>query len=129
MEGRCTGQAIFQEVEAVLTENNLTFSNCSGFCVDGAPAMIGSGIGLQGYVKKKLCADKLPSLFELIFLHCICHQENLAAKSIGLKDVMKKIVANVNAIRNNALTHRKFRDLMHEIDSVYDDIPYFTEVV
>ena len=41
---------------------------------------------------------------------------------------MKKVVTISNAIRNNALTHRRFRDLMHEIESVYDDIPYFIEV-
>ena len=41
---------------------------------------------------------------------------------------MKKVVAIVNDMRNNVLTHRILRGFMHEIDSVYDDIPCYKEV-
>lgn len=60
--------------------------------------------------------------------HCIVHQENLCAKNVGFKDVMKDVIKVVNFIRSHALNHREFKSLLADVDAEYGDIPYFTEV-
>ena len=41
--------------------------------------------------------------------HCILHQEQLGAKSIGFKSVMSDVVSIVNNIRSEVLSHRQFK--------------------
>lgn len=60
--------------------------------------------------------------------HCILHQEQLCAKSIGLKNVMQDVIAIVNNIRSKALSHRQFQALLDEMEAQYGDLLYHQEV-
>lgn len=61
-------------------------------------------------------------------LHCIIHQENLVAKTLGMKNVIQVVKGTVNVIRTRGLKHRQFRQYLSDIGSEYEDVPYFAEV-
>ncbi|KAF7647952.1 hypothetical protein LDENG_00164210 [Lucifuga dentata] len=85
----------------------------AGFTTDGAPAMVGRKSGLAMLVSGKVseCGG------EVVKYHCILHQEQLVAKSIGLVDVMCKVVSIVNKIRSKVLSHHQFKVLLDEMDA------------
>ncbi|XDV11489.1 hypothetical protein PO909_000420 [Leuciscus waleckii] len=96
----------------------------AGITTDGAPAMVGRKSGLATFVSQKVseCGGKV------VKYHCILHQEQLCAKSVGLVNVMRDVVKIVNNIRSKALSHRQFKTLMHEMDAQYGDVLYHQEV-
>ncbi|CAH2003664.1 unnamed protein product [Acanthoscelides obtectus] len=63
-------------------------------------------------------------------IHCIVHQESLCGKSLRQINVMKVAVKITNIVRrdNRALTHRKFRDFLAEVDATYGDLLLHTDV-
>ncbi len=86
--------------------------------------MVGRKSGLATFVSQKVseCGGKV------VKYHCILHQEQLCAKSVGLVDVMRDVVKIVNNIRSKALSHRQFKALMDEMDAQYGDVLYHQEV-
>ena len=66
--------------------------------------MVGKNGGVVAQIRKEA------SLFgneEFLRYHCsICHQENLCAKSVSSKNVIKNIVTIVNFITSHGLNNR-----------------------
>ena len=62
--------------------------------------------------------------------HCIIHQGTLCAKSSTLHPVMKSINKFVNFIRGGAraLTHRKYKSFLTEVNAAYPDLSLFCDV-
>lgn len=87
--------------------------------------MSGKREGAVAHIRKEAAAV---GNTEVMQYHCILHQENLCAKSLGFADVMKDVVKTVNFIRSHGLTHREFQNFLKEVDAAYGDVPYFTEV-
>ena len=59
-------------------------------------------------------------------LHCIVHQENVCAKisNSALNDVMPTVTKIVNfLVARSATTHRQFRSLLDEMESLYRYLP------
>ena len=71
---------------------------------DGAPAMAGKRVGLNGLMK---CDPNFP---EFLPTHCIIHREHLATKHFRYEDVIKTVLEIVNFIRVNGKNHRQFRN-------------------
>lgn len=126
MKDTCTGEDIFHECNAALQKANLNYTKLVSMTTDGAPAMLGTKKGLQGHTMDELSRQGLPH--DLIWCHCIIHQENLCSKTLGFKDVMSKVIDNVNYIRAHALNHRQFKELLQELDANYGDVLYFSAV-
>ncbi|XP_056586089.1 general transcription factor II-I repeat domain-containing protein 2B-like [Triplophysa dalaica] len=124
VSGTTKGEDLFLAVEHLLKKNELKWKNMAGITTDGAPAMVGKKCGLATLVSQKVheCGGKV------VKYHCIVHQEQLCAKSIGLVDVMREVVKIVNNIRSKALTHRQFKALLDEMDAQYGDVLYHQEV-
>ncbi|KAK0155945.1 General transcription factor II-I repeat domain-containing protein 2 [Merluccius polli] len=124
LKGTTKGTDVFMAVQRVMDRNSLKWENLSGITTDGAPAMVGKRAGLTALV-----SDKVREFGgSVLKYHCILHQEQLCAKSIGLKNVMQDVVAIVNNIRSKALSHRQFKALLDEMDAQYGDMLYHQEV-
>ena len=124
MVGTTTAKDILHEVLTVVEENSLDLSKLSAVITDGAPAMIGSRGGFTSLLKQHLTEKKLPLP---ITLHCIIHQENLAAKSIGMENVLNTVKKVVNYLRTKGLKHRQFKQFLVEVDAEFQDVPYLAE--
>ncbi|XP_076069774.1 zinc finger BED domain-containing protein 5-like [Oratosquilla oratoria] len=70
LEGTCTEDAIFTELDSKLREMGLPWDQCVGVCTDGAGAMLGKRKGLRGKIMQVA-----PNVN---FTHCIIHREALA---------------------------------------------------
>ncbi|XP_073346963.1 general transcription factor II-I repeat domain-containing protein 2-like [Pagrus major] len=124
LKGTTKGTDVFMAVQRVMDRNSLKWENLSGITTDGAPAMVGKRVGLT-----TLVSDKVREFGgSVLKYHCILHQEQLCAKSIGLKNVMQDVVAIVNNIRSKALSHRQFKALLDEMEAQYGDVLYHQEV-
>uniref|UniRef100_A0AAY4DM40 Transposase n=1 Tax=Denticeps clupeoides TaxID=299321 RepID=A0AAY4DM40_9TELE len=100
---------LFAAVERVLHTNGLSWETLVGITTDGAP-------------KVSQCGGKVAKY------HCILHQEQLCARSVGTGDVVRDVIKIINCIRSKALSHRQFRALLEEVDSQYKDVLYHQEV-
>ena len=58
---------------------------------------------------------------DLIFLHCIIHQESLCKYVLQLDHVTKTVVKLVNLIRARGLNHRQFIQLLEESGAEHMD--------
>ncbi|XP_048852664.1 general transcription factor II-I repeat domain-containing protein 2-like [Brienomyrus brachyistius] len=115
---------LFAAVERVLDTNGLSWEKLVGITTDGAPAMAGRKTGLATLISQKVsqCGGKVAKY------HCILHQEQLCARSVGMGDVVRDVIKIINCIRSKALSHRQFRALLEEVDSQYKDVLYHQEV-
>uniref|UniRef100_A0A3P9KMN0 SPIN-DOC-like zinc-finger domain-containing protein n=1 Tax=Oryzias latipes TaxID=8090 RepID=A0A3P9KMN0_ORYLA len=84
LRGTTKGEDLFAAVSRVLDKYNLSWDKMVGITTDGAPAMIGKKAGLTALISQKVseCGGKVAQY------HCILHQEQLCAKTIGLADVV-----------------------------------------
>lgn len=79
----------------------------------------------------KRISDKVKELQpeqDILFLHCIIHQEVLCRKVLKLNHVVTVVTKVVNFIRGRALNHRQFVGFLKEIESDFNEIPYYIEV-
>ena len=72
MHGTTTGEDLFQRLVSSMEKIQLTFEKLSGLTTDGAPAMVGSKMGLVAFVKKEMDRLSLDTNY-LIVCHCIVH--------------------------------------------------------
>eukprot|EP00106_Octopus_bimaculoides_P022558 XP_014790000.1 PREDICTED: general transcription factor II-I repeat domain-containing protein 2-like [Octopus bimaculoides] len=107
MKGNCTGDTIFKEIDTTLEEANLTYNRLVGIATDGAPVRIGKEQGLRGLIQRNLeCLNMIKD--QILWYHCILHQESLCSKIIKFDHVMDNIVNSVHFIRSRTLNHRQF---------------------
>ena len=122
-----TGQDIFNAVLACLKEYKLDLAKLVSITTDGAPAMVGSKVGLTSKIKTELASMNIDTKDSSVF-HCIIHQENLCAKSLKFEHVMSKVVSSINFIKSRALNHRQFKEFLEDVEAEYGDLVYYCEV-
>ena len=88
---------------------------------DSCPSLTGKNVGLlkrlSGSVAEVDCTR------ELIFLHCIIHQEVFCEKVLDMKDVVDPVIKIVNFIKVRGLNHRHFITLLEDCDSYHSGVP------
>jgi hypothetical protein len=119
--GNTKGTDIYESVKKAVQKFG-SFDKCSCIVTNGAKAVTGKQNGLAGLLRQNGVNCPL--------LHCIIHQEALCGKSIKQSYVMKTVVKITNLIRdgNKALSHRKFREFLQQIESSYGDLLLHSEV-
>lgn len=65
---------------------------------------------------------------DLIFLHCIIHQESLCKSVLQLNHVTDPVVELVNFIRARGLNRRQFITFLEETDADHHDLLYHSRV-
>lgn len=124
MKDTTTGEDFFMAVEECLLKVNLTWDKVVSITTDGCPSLTGKNVGLLKRISDKV--KQLQPRQEILFLHCIIHQETLCKKVLKLNHVIKVVTKVVNFIRG--LNHRQFVEFLKEIESDFYEIPYYTEV-
>ncbi len=111
--GTTRGVDLYDSVSVCLEKNYLPWRKLTSVTTDGSPNLTGKNIGLLKRLQDKVKAET-PNTEELIFLHCIIHQEALCKSVLKLENVVKVVVKLVNFIRARALNHRQFIQLLNE---------------
>ncbi|KAI7789436.1 putative general transcription factor II-I repeat domain-containing protein 2-like [Triplophysa rosa] len=113
MMGTTRGVDLYDSVSVCLGKNNLPWGKLTSVTTDGSPNLTGKNTGLLKRLQDKV-KDECLNSEELIFLHCIIHQEALCKSVLKLENVVKVVVKLVNFIRARALNHRQFIQLLNE---------------
>ena len=116
LKERTTGQDIFDTLSKYLEENELTWKECVGVCMDGAPFMVESIKGFVSVVKMVNSA--------IISTHCLLHGEVLIGKTLNsdLKYVLKKVKEMVNYIKAKPFKSRLFAKISKEMEANYENL-------
>ncbi|XP_023228929.1 protein ZBED8-like [Centruroides sculpturatus] len=126
VKGQTRGKDYLDTICNFLEQNKIDIKKLLIVCVctDGCPSMTGSENGFISLLKQNY------DLTNLITFHCIIHQENLASRIANseVDTVMKTIINIVNYIQARELNHRKFKSLLEEVGSQYNDVLLHTSV-
>ena len=126
MHDTTTGRDILKEVLSVVEKRKLDLTKLSAIATDGAPAMVGKTNGFSSLLCAKMKEDGITPL--PLKFHCIIHQQNLAAKNMNMEHVLSVVKEVVLFLRQKGLKHRQFRAFLEEIDSEYEDVPFYAQV-
>ncbi|GBL90748.1 General transcription factor II-I repeat domain-containing protein 2A [Araneus ventricosus] len=122
LKGTTKGCDIFREFQEGLLTFKVPIAKICNITTDGAPNMTGKKSGFLG-----LFNENYPGK-NVVFLHCVIHQDALCKSALNMKPVLDAVVKLVNTIRSRGLTHRQFRDFLQSVQSEYSDVLYYTKV-
>ena len=123
MKDTTTGEDIFEYVENAL---QLPWQKMVNVTTDGSPFLTGKKVGLLKRLGDRVA--EVDCTRELIFLHCIIHQEELCKSVLDMKHVVDPVVKIVNFIRARGLNHRQFITLLEDCGSDHSDVLYHIAV-
>ncbi|KAK7881164.1 hypothetical protein WMY93_029573 [Mugilogobius chulae] len=126
MKGTTRGTDLFAKVSCVIERLQLPWSKLVNVTTDGSPNLTGKNVGLLKLISDKVKEDKGSA--DVIFLHCIIHQESLCKSVLQLDHVVKVVVKLVNFIRARGLNHRQFIAFLEETDAEHHDLLYHSNV-
>jgi hypothetical protein len=124
--GQTRGTDIYDNLKYVLNEYELPLNKLVSVTTDGAPSMVGKNRGFVLIIKAEM--ERINPNNKLLNYHCIIHQESLCEKSANIKKVTNLVVEVVNKIRTRPLSHRKFQNLLQELNFQYGDVIYWSNV-
>ncbi|GBN24034.1 General transcription factor II-I repeat domain-containing protein 2A [Araneus ventricosus] len=122
LKGTTKGCDIFREFQQGLLTLEVPITNICDITTNGAPNMTGKKSGFLGLFNQNCPGNNV------VFLHCVIHQDVLCKSALNMKPVLDAVVKLVNTIRSRGLTHKQFRDLLHSVQSEYSDVLYYTKV-
>uniref|UniRef100_A0A8C4GG45 DUF4371 domain-containing protein n=1 Tax=Dicentrarchus labrax TaxID=13489 RepID=A0A8C4GG45_DICLA len=107
LEGKTTGEDIFNVVNAAFCENGLSWKSCTK--------------GLIGALKRKP---------RVMWTHCVIHREALPSKKMSpvLHDVLNSSIKVINFIKSRQLNARLFRRLCENMGAEHTQLLLHTEV-
>ncbi|KAI3388304.1 hypothetical protein SNEBB_006546 [Seison nebaliae] len=115
------GIDVFQAIKRLIEKFDITTSKIISVATDGAPAMRGRRNGFLG-----LFQDYIGH--EILFVHCIIHQQVLSTKSNSVSEVISVIWEIIKKIKNkSSLTNRLFKEYLQE-ENITDHLPDYCHV-
>lgn len=100
LKGKTTGQIIYNEFSKGLQNLNAPISKLCNITTDGALNMVGKNVGFSGIFR-----NQNPN-HNVVFLHCIIHQDVLCKAAIDITHVLNVVSKLINTIRSRGLVHR-----------------------
>ena len=104
----------------------LPWSKLANVTTDGSPNLTGKNVGLLKRIQDKVKEENPDQ--DVIFLHCIIHQESLCKSVLQLNHVVNPVVKLVNFIRARGLQHRQFITFLQETHADHQDLLYHSRV-
>ena len=126
MKYTTTGEDIFECVENTFRTMELPWQKMVSVTTDGYLLLTGKNVGLLKRLSARVA--EVDCTKELIFLHCIIHQEVLGEKVLGMNYVVDPVVRIVDFIRARGLNHKRFITLLEDGDSDHSGVLYHTAV-
>ncbi|XP_077573515.1 general transcription factor II-I repeat domain-containing protein 2-like [Stigmatopora nigra] len=126
LKGKTRGEDLYEHLSAVVERMKLPWNKLANVTTDGSPNLTGKNVGLLKRIQDKV-KEQNPEQ-DLIFLHCIIHQESLCKSVLQLNHVMDPVVKLVNFIRARGLNHRQFITFLEETDADHQDLLYQSRV-
>ncbi|XP_067950552.1 general transcription factor II-I repeat domain-containing protein 2-like [Watersipora subatra] len=126
LKGQTRGEDLYDRVSAVIENMKLPWSKLINVTTDGSPNLTGKNVGLLRRIQNKV-KDENPDQ-DVIFLHCIIHQESLCKSVLQLNHVVNPVVKLVNFIRARGLQHRQSITFLEETDADHQDLLYHSRV-
>ncbi len=124
--GQIRGTDIYDNLKYVLNEYELPLNKLVSVITDGAPSMVGKNRGFVSIIKAEM--ERINPNNNLLNYHCIIHRESLCAKSANIKKVIDLVVEDVKKIKTRPPSHRKFQNLIQELNSEYGNVIYWSNV-
>lgn len=115
LKGKTRGEDMYNRVSAVIENVQLSWSKLINVTTDGSPNLTGKNVGLLRRIQDKVKEENPDQ--DVIFLHCIIHQESLCKSVLQLNHVVNPVVKLVNFIRARGLQHRQFITFLEETDA------------
>ena len=121
VKNRATAVELFNILNTYLTEHDIPWENCVGFCSDGAQTMAGKINGLQALIKR-VAPDAQ-------WTHCVIHREALASRQLSpdLNEILNEVVSVVNFIKTRPLKARLFSALCEEMGADHTAVLFHSE--
>ncbi|XP_051997402.1 general transcription factor II-I repeat domain-containing protein 2-like [Xyrauchen texanus] len=126
IKGTTRGVDLYDSLTGVIERLKLPWCKLVNVTTDGSPNLTGKNVGLLKRIQDKV-KEENPEL-DIIFLHCIIHQEVLCKSVLQLDHVVKVVVKLVNFIRARGLNHRQFIQFLEETDADHQDLLYHSNV-
>ncbi|XP_027861956.1 general transcription factor II-I repeat domain-containing protein 2-like [Xiphophorus couchianus] len=126
LKGKTRGEDLYEQVSAVIERMKLPWSKLAGVTTDGSPNLTGKNVGLLKRIQDKVKEENPDQ--DVIFLHCIIHQESLCKSVLQLNHVVDPVVKLVNFIRARGLNHCQFIAFLEETDADHHDLLYHSRV-
>lgn len=126
LKGKTRGEDLYNNVAAAMERHKLPWSKLANVTTDGSPNLTGKNVGLLKRIQDRVKEDNPEQ--EVIFLHCIIHQEALCKTVLQLDHVVKPVVKLINFIRAKGLHHRQFIKFLEETDADHQDLLYHSNV-
>uniref|UniRef100_A0A3B3TD34 DUF4371 domain-containing protein n=1 Tax=Paramormyrops kingsleyae TaxID=1676925 RepID=A0A3B3TD34_9TELE len=122
LEGKTTGEDIFNVVNTFFCENGLSWKSCSSICTNAAASMTGSVRGLIARIKKENPDVK--------WTHCVIHREALASKKVSpvLHDILNDSIKVINFIKSRPRNACMFHLLCENMGAEHTQLLLHTEV-
>ncbi|XP_069041799.1 general transcription factor II-I repeat domain-containing protein 2-like [Lepisosteus oculatus] len=122
IKGTTKGSDLYEKVSGCIDRMKLPWSKLVNGTTDGSPNRTGKNAGLLKRIQDKV-KENYPE-GEVIFLHCVIHQEALCKNVLSLDHVMKAVVKLVNFVRLRRLNHRQFIQFLEVIGADHHDLLY-----
>uniref|UniRef100_A0A8C4F590 General transcription factor II-I repeat domain-containing protein 2A n=1 Tax=Dicentrarchus labrax TaxID=13489 RepID=A0A8C4F590_DICLA len=126
LKGKTRGEDLYGSVSAVIERTKLPWSKLANVTMDGSPNLTGKNIGLLKRIQDKVKEENPDQ--DVIFLHCIIHQESLCKSVLQLNHVVNPGGKPVNCTRARGLQHRQFIAFLEETDADHQDLLYHSRV-
>lgn len=126
MRGTTRGVDLYDTVSDAIERFKLPWSKLANVTTDGSPNLTGKHVGLLKRIQDKVKEENPEQ--DIIFLHCIIHQEALCKSVLQLDHVVKQVTQIVNFIRARGLNHRQFMKFLEECDAEHQDLIYHSSV-
>lgn len=116
----------FDQLSAAIENMKLPWSKLVNVTTDGSLNLTGKNVGLLRRIQDKVKNENPDQ--DVIFLHCIIHQESLCKSVLQLNHVVNPVVKLVNFICARGLQHRQFIAFLEETDADHQDLLYHSGV-
>nr|KAF6285886.1 hypothetical protein mMyoMyo1_009457 [Myotis myotis] len=126
LKGKTRGEDFYDQVSTVIEKMKVPWSKLANVTTDGSANLTGKNVELLKRIEDKV-KEENPNQ-DVIFLHCIIHQESLCKSILQLNHVVNPVVKLVNFIRAKGLQHRQFIKFLEETDADHHDLLYHSRV-